>query len=101
MICIPMIKDATTFDVFVCLKDEGIGRIRNYDPAEVIAEKFGLSPRKMGCVIIGYATDAEEAELLRASKDQIPALLRKLSRGFAFKPKEGDNDLPYQKVKEN
>jgi hypothetical protein len=101
MLTIPFQVKPGEFNVFVCLKDDNIARIKSYDPAEVSAEKFGLAGRKLNTVIIGYVTDEEEAEILRASIADIPKLLHKLSRGFAFKPKEGDNDIPYQRVKEN
>jgi hypothetical protein len=89
----------TEFNVFVCLKDDNLARIRAYDPAEIDAAKFlPYASLKMRTVIVGYATDAEEAELQHAPQKDVPGLLEKLSRGFAFKPESGDSDLPYEEV---
>src|SRR5438874_2563461 len=103
MITIPFQVSPTEFSVFVCLKDENIARLRAYDPGYLDVRKFtgSWSRLKLRAVMIGYVSDAEEAELLRAAYDEIPKLLQKLTRGFAFEPEAGDNDLPYQAVKEN
>ena len=102
MITIPFQESPTEFSVFVCLKDENIDRIKSYDPAEISADKFGpYSKLRLKTVIVGYVTDDEERQLLRADKRDIPQLLKQLSRGFKFKPEHGDMDGPYQRLREN
>ena len=102
MLTIPFQTSPDEYRVFVCLKDENISRIKAYDPAEIDASKFGpYSKMQFKGVIIGYVTDAEERQILEAAHDQIPKLLQNLSRGFKFRPRAGDNDIPYQRVKEN
>lgn len=102
MLIIPFNTSSTKYSIFICLKDENIERIKEYDPAEIVVSKFGqYSKLKLEAIIIGYATDEEESQLINISKDQVPESLKNLSRGFKFCPKRGDEDGPYQSIKEN
>ncbi|TAL03527.1 MAG: hypothetical protein EPO08_03915 [Rhodospirillaceae bacterium] len=93
---IPFQVSATEYSVFVCLQDENIERMRQYDPAEVTLNKIGF-PGKLKDVIIGYGTDEDFERISRAlnSGTDVRAVLRTLSRGFRYRPDQGDHDGPY------
>lgn len=100
MYTIPFQVSPTEFSVFVVMRDENIDRIKAYDPAEVRSEKFGLPwvHLKLKDVIIGYCTAEEEVEIKAiTSPEQTVEMLKKLSRGWAYRPEAGDHDLDYTK----
>lgn len=87
------------FSVFVILESENLSRMKDNDPAQLNMWKFpppfaGLTLRD---VIISSPSpeDVAEAVALIQAGSSHDAFVH-LSRGFKFKPKEGDNDLPYQ-----
>lgn len=99
MIAIPYGCTAETFSVFVILQDDNLARIKSYDPAALTINKL---PRtydglRLVEVNIGYATESEVEELMEmATTSGIEAILKKLSRGFKYKPDAGDHDGPYE-----
>jgi len=99
MIVIPVGVDQKSYSLFVILEDSNIDRIKKYDPAEVTVDKIGSSwsTLKIKDVVIMYASQEEVMEISQ-SRNPI-ALLRKLSRGFVYRPELGDNDDPYSKIK--
>ncbi len=102
MMCVPFAIDDKHYSVFVVLEDENLERMRAYDPAELVLSKVeGNFPgKRLKDIVIGYATAADVAEVLRLANDGKPReALKYLSRGWAFKPEAGDYDGPYLSVK--
>jgi hypothetical protein len=101
MIILPFAVGPGMCSIFVLLGDENIERIKEYDPAEVTLNKLPEPwvHMKVKDVVIGYATDAESLELVscRDSESRQEALKR-LMRGWKFRPDKGDNDDPYKRV---
>jgi hypothetical protein len=96
---IPFQVSETEYSVFLVLNDGNIDRIKAYDPAEFAPEKVGKEfyPFKLKNIVVGYCTDEEEREL-KTLRDYraVQTFLRRLSRGFKYKPESGDSDEPYQ-----
>jgi hypothetical protein len=101
MLVIPFALSDREYSIFVLLGPENLDRIKAYDPAEVSIPKMAASEttrgRTLRDVIIGYATDAEAAAILKPGAD-VGAVLRHLSRGFRYRPDRGDSDDPYKKA---
>ena len=95
MMVVPFQVSAAAYSIFVVLEDENIERIKAYDPAEVTTSKMaGFADLHLDTVIVGYASGAEIAELTAITDPrELPAFLRKLSRGFRFRPDRGDYDF--------
>lgn len=97
MIVIPFSLNHREYSVFVALDDDGMGRIKQYDPAQV---DFSTMPaefhnKHLSKVIVGYATAADIQYILKLSHEgRMGEGLEYLSRGFAFKPELGDHDGP-------
>ena len=100
MIVIPLQVSETAYSIIVLLEDDNLERIKAYDPAEITIRKLGLSHLRLQDVVIGYAT-AQEAAQVAAIRDraEIPELLKKLSRGYQYRPDKGDHDGPYLSLK--
>lgn len=95
MFVIPFQVNATEYSIFVALQDDSLARMKEYDPAEVNLNKLGFEKLKLKDVIIGYATDADFQECMKlANGGDVRILLRRLSRGFLFRPEAGDYDGP-------
>ena len=98
MMVIPFRINSTEYSVFVVFGQENLDRILQYDPAEVTLNKLGAPWDRMRLkdVLIGFATAAEEAEVMRLSgAGEGRKALQMLSRGFRYKPDTGDHDGPY------
>ena len=101
MLVVPFQVSPTDFSVFVVLREENVQRIMKYDPAEF--RMRSLPPEWQGMrlkdVVIGFATEAEVEDLLKAkSREAMAEKLQKLSRGWKFKPDRGDHDNPYERI---
>jgi hypothetical protein len=87
------------YSVFVILEPENLQRMKDNDPAQLNVWKLPEEYRRLTLrdVIIATpsAEDTAKAMNLIRQGDPGQAFLL-LSRGFQYKPKEGDNDLPYQ-----
>jgi hypothetical protein len=99
MYMIPFQINPQEYSVFVVLEEENLERMKAYDPAEFNLWKLGDSwlTLRLRDVIIGYATGPDSArvmELCRAGKPN--SALRHLSRGFRYRPDQGDSNLPYE-----
>lgn len=99
MMMIPFKVARDEYSVFVILEDENLKRMKENDPAQLNIWKMPDEYRRMKLrdVIISTPAPEDVAEavlLIRSGK--AGDALKYLSRGFAYKPKEGDNDLPYQ-----
>lgn len=97
MIVIPFSLNTREYSVFVALDDDGMGRIKQYDPAQV---DFATMPpefrnKRLSKVIVGYATAEDIQHILKLSNEgKMGEGLEYLSRGFAFRPDAGDHDGP-------
>lgn len=97
MICIPFSLNAKEYNIFVALDDSNLIRVRHYDPAQLDVVSMGPAFRhkRLVKVIIGYADTADVQKITALINDGKPAeALEYLSRGFAFRPDQGDYDGP-------
>jgi hypothetical protein len=95
---IPFRIDAERYNVFVVLEDDNVKRIKGHDPAQFDVTKLPAEwhALKLNIVLIGYANEHELANVRRMiARGQAAAALEYLSRGFAYRPDQGDNDAPY------
>lgn len=90
---IPFQVSPFAYSMVVVLSEESLERIKVQDPAEVITAMFGApwTGLRVCDVIITYATREDQPTIddLVARKD-VSALLKFLTRGYAFKPDTGD-----------
>lgn len=99
MMMIPFAVSRDEYSVFVILEAENLQRMKDNDPAQVNVWKMPDEYRRMKLrdVIIATPSPEDTAEailLIRSGKPK--DALQLLSRGFQYKPREGDSDLPYQ-----
>lgn len=100
MLMIPFQINAEEFSVFVILEPENTRRMRDNDPAQINLWKMPApySALRLRDVILATPTPQDAAKAMRmADAGNVQAAMEYLSRGFKFKPKEGDDDLPYQR----
>lgn len=97
MTVLPFQINAREYSVIMAFDEEGLGRIRQYDPGEL--HLYTLGPPwtllKLKDVIVTYCTASDldrVLELCRAGDTR--AACRWLTRGFKFRPEEGDHDQP-------
>lgn len=97
---VPFKINDETYNLFIVLEEKNITRMKGYDPAQVNITKMppewlGL---KLGTIIIGYGTKEDIKQFEHLLNSGAPAAaLEWLSRGFAFRPREGDNDEAYRR----
>lgn len=99
---VPWAVSPVSYQLAVILEDDNLKRIKEYDPAEVLTDKLGApwTGMKLVGITIHYATTKEIQELSRCvNPAQATAMLRSLSRGWKYRPKEGDHDGNYGSVK--
>jgi len=87
------------YSVFVILEAENVERMKANDPAQLNIWKMPnpYSRLKLRDVIVSTPAPEDIAEAVLLIRSGKPGdALKFLSRGFQFKPKEGDSDLPYQ-----
>lgn len=101
MYVLPFQTTPEEYSIFVLLDDEGIERIKAYDPAQVdVAKTLAGMPVRPGQrlmhIIIGYANQEDMKHVLELFQQGLRAeALKFLSRGFEFRPDLGDHDGPY------
>ena len=98
MFVMPFQLNEREFSVFVAIQDDNIERMRVYDPAEFSIAKMGLPWRnlKLKDIIIGYATEADMLHFQKlCQQGKQGEGLQYLSRGWKYRPDQGDNDAPY------
>lgn len=88
---IPFMVSATHFSLMIVLLQEGIDRIRAYDPAEVPLKEIPPMPGTLKDIIITYATPEEMQTVIQLTKaGKGFDALRLLTRGYRFRPERGD-----------
>lgn len=98
MIIIPFQVGPLEYNVFVALQDENLERMKAYDPAQLEPRKLGhpWDFMRLNVVLIGYATEADIAEIQDlAARGRGAEIPKRLSRGFKFRPEAGDYDGHY------
>lgn len=98
MLCIPFELGGGEFSVFVVLEAENLDRMKANDPAQINVWKMGEPYTRLHLrdVIIASPTAEDVAKALQMARaGQTRKAFEFLSRGFVFKPGEGDSDLPY------
>ena len=102
MFCLPIQVSDNEYAVYVFLEDENLERMRAYDPAVVTTQAFGGRFASLRCkeVVVGYAT-AEDLNIVMGmcSEGKVKDALRHLTRGFRYRPDQGDHDGPYLSLK--
>lgn len=98
MLMIPFEVGGGEFSVFVVLEPENLARMGDNDPAQLNMWKFPepFVRLRLRDVIVSTPSTADTTKaivMIRQGKSR--EALEYLSRGFQFKPKAGDNDLPY------
>lgn len=102
MFILPLQVNDTQYSLYVVLEDENIERIKAYDPAEV---RTGSMPElwrslQLKDMVILYANPKEAKEcLVMCQSGQPMEALRKLARGFRYRPDLGDHDDAYLSLK--
>lgn len=99
MMMIPFEVGDGEYSVFVILEAENLTRMKDNDPAQLNVWKMPDDFRKLALrdVILASPSEQDIATALHMIRSGNPkGAFGYLSRGFKFKPKEGDNDLPYQ-----
>jgi hypothetical protein len=93
MIVLPFQINARQYSVYIGFDEEGLERMKAYDPGEVVVRDWGLPFARLELkdIIIGYYTakDFEDIQRLGAEGKGHEAL-RLLTRGWAFRPEKGD-----------
>lgn len=102
MFCLPLQIDEREYALYVFLEEENLDRMKEYDPAEVNTARLGEAFLRLRLreVIIGYATAADlktVIELCHVGKPR--KALRYMTRGFRYRPDQGDHDGPYLSAK--
>jgi hypothetical protein len=101
MFIIPVQINETDFLALVVLKADNVKRIMQYDPAEVMPSKMGApwNTLRLTEVHITYATDKEEmAAIARCKGGDVKGAMKLLTRGFKFRPDQGDHDGPAERL---
>lgn len=102
MMMIPFVVSDDEYSVFVILEKENVERMRDNDPAQINIWKMPdqLRKRRLRDVILASPSSEDVAKAITLVNDgQTQKALTYLSRGFKFKPKEGDSDLPYGAIR--
>lgn len=96
ILTIPLLMDGEdSYTLCIILQQGNIDRIKAYDPAEIDVEDFPREIRRLDIknIQIMYATKEEMDEFI-AHPDQTYPLLKKLARGWQYRPDLGDHDNP-------
>ena len=105
MITMPVSINDSEYSLFVFLTKENVDRITSYDPAVIDTNKYSeFMKRKIKDVHIGFVNEEEEAEMMKScgkglKPQQVMDLLKRLGRGWTYKP--GDGTRPLLGVKLN
>jgi hypothetical protein len=97
VLVIPFAIDARRYSVYVGFDDEGMERLKAYDPGELVLKQLGEPwiSRELKDVLIGYCSPADFAkiqEIIAETNNPGEALLY-LTRGWKYRPDAGDHDF--------
>lgn len=100
MMTVPLKINEREFDVIICLQLENLDRMREHDPAEIIKSHFGepWTGLQIRNVMIAYLTEKEAEEFPDRMRKDARAALRWLTRGFRYRPAQGDIDDDYRSL---
>jgi len=102
MILIPFQINENEYNIFCALQIDNLERIQKYDPAQIQPHKLGKEwdALKLNTVLIGFANNRDLQRVQAwVAAGQPDEALKYLSRGFEFKPEQGDHDGMYGSVK--
>lgn len=103
MFALPLQVSETDYALYVFLEDENLERMRKHDPAVVATAHLGPSFNHrlhLREVVVGYSTADDLARVMELCKAGKPLdALRHMTRGFRFRPGQGDHDGPYLSIK--
>jgi hypothetical protein len=105
MICIPFTVKPGIYDIMVVLEQENIDRIKEYDPAMIPLDDFPEPFKSMQLSEVHITFGNKEDLAFCMAQEQGPAglkiVLEHLTRGWKYKPEQGDNDQGPQQVRAN
>lgn len=102
MIVLPFQIDNERYSVLLALDDEGLQRVKQYDPAELVLDKLGepWTHLKLKDVLVTYCNAQDLKRVQELSDEGNPqAAYRYLTRGWVFRPDLGDHDNPPTSLK--
>lgn len=95
MLVIPFSDNPRTYKLFVVLEDDGIERIKEFDPAQIQLPLPGFNDLVLERLFIGYANEEVKKQILDCvSSNAVGRALALLSSGSRFRPELGDYDGP-------
>lgn len=98
MFCLPLQLSDDEYALYVFLESENLERMHAYDPAVVTTRALGESFARLRCkeVVVGYAAAEDLATVMGMCREGKPVeALRHMTRGFRYRPDQGDHDGPY------
>ena len=101
MLTIPFKISQRHYSIFVILEEDNLKRLKDYDPAEIVLSNFPEEWKSLQLkdIIIGYANEKDKTTVNAFFEQGEPEkALRYLSRGFKFKPEDGDHDNKYESI---
>lgn len=103
MMTFPLQLTQDEYDLVIILEDENIERLKKYDPAEIVGKNLGsFAKLKIRNIQICYATPEETMEISNCHTiGEVAKAIRKLGRGFRYRPELGDSDSAYQTPRKN
>lgn len=100
MICIPFSINQGRFNVLIVLEQDGIDRIKEHDPAEVNLRAMPEPYRSMTLdevhITFGTADDIRFIMSQEPGGTGLKEVLKRMTRGWKYRPELGDNDGPPQ-----
>lgn len=98
MMTIPLALNNTFYTLFVILEAENVTRLRANDPAEIVLDKLGQDWAQMilkDVVILMPSNEDLQIAMDLFKADKAKEAMRYLTRGWHFRPDQGDHDLNY------
>lgn len=101
MMIVPFQISKTEYSIVVLLENDNMERIREHDPAEITIKK--LPPEwtrlKLNAVLITYLGPEEKDRFLAlCDDDRVQQALRFATRGWRYRPDQGDHDHGPERV---
>lgn len=102
MLTIPLRISSNRAALLIVLEDDNLARIKEYDPASVELNKMPVAFRDVRFteIHVMYATPEEIQQVQELGADgKMDEALRILTRGWQYRPEQGDHDQAYISVK--